>query len=140
MKNMVTGKFKAEQQAVSAINKLLGSCIPSDHVHTFFLTPSPRQPDFDLEVGPHAAAGGVEVTAYMGSISRTSGIADAAEERAQSTGIMVAVETSDSVSQALAAKVLREHGAHAVERAAAPQDAPWPGLDPVPLSSLIRLR
>lgn len=136
---IVTGRFEAEQQAARAIDKLLGSCVSCDHVRTFFLTPSERQADFELEVGPAAAAGGVEVTAYMGSLGADVGGAGATAKQ-KSAEILVAVETPDSVSQVLAANVLREHGARGVERAAKPpQDESWPGLDPVPLSSLIRL-
>jgi hypothetical protein len=53
-------------------------------------------------------------------------------------GIIVAVETSNHVAQALAVNVLREHGARAIERSAgAWQEGQRADLHPVSLSSLL---
>lgn len=164
MKAIVTGRFEAEQQAVQAIDKLLQSRIASHHhVRTFFLNPpeprvrhawlsSARKLDdaalgsttdagaVELEVGPAAVAGGVEVSAYRGSLADAF---DGTGEKnrpgsSPPAQIMVAVETSDNVSQLAAISVLRKHGARDVERAQDPwQDGKCPGFDPIPLSSLI---
>lgn len=156
-KGIVTGKFAAEKQAVMAVDKLLSACVRVDQVHTLFLNPSnpgaqnkssrtegPQgaQKDtanasaIELEVAPAAAADGLEINAFTGSIG-TSGDKDSGTA-AQPDGIMIAVETSDNVSQVLAISVLAEYGARDIERADGLwQDRKWPGLDPVPLSSLI---
>lgn len=109
MKIIVTGKFAAGKQAARAVDKLLHSCIGGDHVRAFFLNPS----------APHAAdpIGGR-------TLRRPS-------------GILVAVETSNHVSQALAVNVLREHGARGIEHAAgAWQELEQTGFHPVSISTL----
>lgn len=169
MKAIVTGKFEAEKQATRAVDKLLRSCVPCDHVRTFLVNPSRWRTAYPvggnckksaragkmnderikatavagaigLEVRPAATADGVGVSAYIGSLADALG--KLGEEDKQTTappaGILVAVETSDHISQILAVSVLRRHGARVIERAAGPwQDGKWPGFDPVPLSSVI---
>jgi hypothetical protein len=153
MKTVVTGKFSAVKQATRAVDKLLRSCVPCDHVRTFLLKPSKTRtaahPDatatagaIGLEVKPTAAADGVGVNAYLGSLEGALDKISDDDRRAPTrpAGIVVAVETSDHVSQVLAISVLREHGARVIERdAGAWRDGKWPGFKPVPLSSLIDL-
>jgi hypothetical protein len=86
---LVMGTFEAENQAIEAEQKLLRSCIPSDRVHTLF--PGARK----------------RLAALRGDGGRT---------RRQSGGILVAVRAVDHVCQALAVKVLQEHGARDIER------------------------
>lgn len=94
----------------------------------------------ELEVGPAAVADGVEISAAMGSLPQAPGAT--AEEnqpaRGPSDEILVAVEASDHVSQVLAVSVLREYGAHHIERDAGVwHELTWPDFHPVPLSSLL---
>jgi hypothetical protein len=149
MKTVVTGKFSAVKQATRAVDKLLRSCVPCDHVRTFLVKPSkkraaahPAAGAIGLEVKPAAAADGVGVNAYLGSLEGALGKIGDDDPRAPTppAGIVVAVETSDHVSQVLAISVLREHGARVIERDAGPwRDGKWPGFKPVPLSSVIDL-
>lgn len=166
-KAIVTGRFAAEKQAVLAVDKLLYACIRGDRVHTLFLKPLKRRvsrfggthkrssrserPEgalkdtataraIDLEVVPAVAADGLAVSAFTESLAGALGKAGEEGSRTpvQPDGIMIAVETSDYVSQFLAVSVLREYGAHDIERADGLwQDRKWPDLDPVPLSSLL---
>jgi hypothetical protein len=164
MKTIVTGKFAAGKQAARAVDKLLRACICGDHVRTFFIhRPEPslqragprrlrsrrigRTADtaldessatIELEVGPAAVADGVQINAYLGNLSGAAQ-SDAedqpvAEDRA---GILVAVETSDHVSQALAENVLRQHGARAIERETGAWQEAQTDFHPVSLSSLL---
>lgn len=156
MKTIVTGKFAAGEQAARAVDKLLHSCIRGDHVHTFFLNPSTARaahpvggrrfeswsvrhdPAIELDVGPASVADGVQVSAYVGTLPEA--LANAAEDRnipPHQAGILVAVETTDHVSQALAINVLREHGARGIERATAAWQEEETGLHRVALSSLL---
>lgn len=58
--------------------------------------------------------------------------------RRHRAGILVAVETTDHVSEALAVNVLRQHGARSIERAAdAWQEGKGTAFHPVSLSSLL---
>ena len=86
---LVTGTFEAEHQAIEAERKLLHSCVPSDRVRTIF--PGSRK----------------RLTALHAEGIRTP---------RQPGGIVVAVRAVDHVCQALAVKVLREHGARDIER------------------------
>ena len=166
MKAIVTGKFAAEKQAALAVGKLLSACVRGDHVHTLILNPPDRRASrldgthmtptrtrtgrgvlddgaaaiaVDLQVAPATAADGVEVSAFTGSLADARGKDEKDHPTpAQPSGIMIAVETADFVSQFLAVSVLVEYGARDIERAdKLRHDPPWPGLDPVPLSSLI---
>ena len=92
MADVVVGTFEAENQAARAVSKLLASCVPSEHVRT--LTLRPRS---------------------FGAASRRS--RGQAHARPQAGGITVAVRTSNHVSQILALRVLREHGARDVGHA-----------------------
>lgn len=156
MKTIVTGRFSAEKQAARAVDKLLHSCIRGDHVHAFFLDSPhghpvrrrrlqswrlghPSEKAIEIDIGPASVADGVEIKAYVGTlpdaVARTGG-----EERASSpeTGILVAVETTDHVSQALAMNVLQQHGARSIECAeGARRESEWRGFQPVPLSTLL---
>jgi hypothetical protein len=162
MKTIVTGKFAAEKQAARAVDKLLNACIRGDHVRAFLLN-RPGRPlrrgaerraqswrigrtaedtvddasaAVELEVGPAAVADGVQVSAYAGNLS---GADEGARRMPQHTArIIVAVETSNHVAQALAVNVLREHGARAIERSAgAWQEGQRADLHPVAISSLL---
>jgi len=163
-KAVIMGKFAAEKQAALAIDRLLGACVHGDHVHTLFLDSAQREvshadstrkecsPTYrwavkdastagavHLQVEPDAVAGGVEVSAFAGPLAGVSG-ATGNEGRppAQTPGIMVAVETSDDISQFLAVSVLDQCGARDIQRADnLGQVREWPGLDPVPLSDMI---
>jgi hypothetical protein len=165
MKTVVTGKFSAVKQATRAVDKLLRSCVPCDHVRTFLVKPShpssgshkkaspasstdeqltPHAPSagaVGLEVKSAAVADGVGVNAYVGSLEGAlDKIGEDRRDPSRPSGIVVAVEASDHVSQVLAISVLREHGARVIERDAGPwHDGNWPGFKPVPLSSLIDL-
>lgn len=86
---LVTGTFEAENQAIEAERKLLRSCVPSDRVRTIF---------------PGSRKRRAALRAESGRTPRQPG------------GIMVAVRAGDHVCQALAVKVLREHGARDIER------------------------
>ena len=117
MAGMVTGTFEAENQAAQAVRKLLRSCVPSEAVRT--LTVRPRR---------------------FGAASRRS--RGEIHLRPQRGGITVAVQTADHVSQHLALRVLREHGARdighaAVEPSSLPAKKPSGGLPstqyPLPL-------
>lgn len=98
----------------------------------------------DLQVAPAATADGVEVSAFTGSLADAWDKTGEKDRRTQVQpaqaprgGIMIAVETSDYVSQVLAVSVLLEYGARDIERADKLwQESKWPGPDPVPLSSL----
>ena len=83
---LVTGTFEAETQAARAVRKLLNACVPSHRVRT--IVPRGRQ---------RPAASRTDISA--GSRG----------------GILVAVRASDHVSQYLALKVLRDHGARDIE-------------------------
>lgn len=164
MKTIVTGKFAVEKQAARAVDKLLHACIRGDHVRAFFLN-RPGAPQqraggkrfqswrvgheaedamksataVGLEIGPAAGADGIQVSTYAGNLG-TAGNADESKRQTphDAAGILVAIETSDHVSQALAVNVLRQHGARAIERA----PGAWRkehGMDfhPVALSSLL---
>ena len=87
---LVMGTFEAESQAMEAERKLLRSCIPSDRVRTLF--PGARK--------------------RLAALLR----ADGGRTHRQSGGILVAVRAVDHVCQALAVKVLQEHGARDIER------------------------
>jgi hypothetical protein len=163
MKTIVTGKFAAEKQAARAVDKLLHACIRGNHVRAFFLNRAgpPRRrsaerrvPSWrigrtveetvdeasaavELEVGPAAVADGVQVSAYVGSPSGSAGEGERPMPH-RPAGIIVAVETSNHVAQALAVNVLREHGARAIERSAGVwQAGQQTDFRPVSLSSLL---
>jgi hypothetical protein len=175
-KGIVTGKVAAEKQAVLAVNKLRSACVRVDHVHTLLLNSPERRASrfggaqnkssrfkrsqgvlkdpagaFGLEMAPGAAADGLQISAFTGSLARDLGNTGGKDGRtpAQPDEIMIAVETSDNVSQVLAISVLVEYGARDIERAdgfwqdrieradGLWQDRKLSGLDPVPLSSPI---
>ena len=163
MKTTVTGTFAAEKQAARAVDKLLHACVRGDHVRAFFLKRSgapqrhagekrvqswrlgheaqdaSRSSAVELEVGPAAGADGIEVSAYTGNLDAPGNAEKSARQTSHGTaGILVAVETSDHVSQALAVNVLRQHGASVIERSS----GAWPeqqrtNFHPVALSSLL---
>jgi hypothetical protein len=165
MKTIVTGKFAAEKQAARAVDKLLRACIRGDHVRAFFLHrpgPPPRRAGgkgfqswrtgrtaektldessatVELEVGPAAVADGVQISAYLGNLPGQARSGEGEQPVGQNrAGILIAVETSDHVSQALAENVLRQHGARAIEREpGAWQQTQQTDFHPVSLSSLL---
>jgi len=156
MKTIVTGKFAVEKQAARAVDKLLHACIRGDHVRAFFLNrPGPplhrarlqsrrmRQPaetasaTIELEVGPAAVADGVQINAYLGNLSGAAPSGAHRPVAEDPAGILVTVETSGHVSQALAENVLRQHGAHAIERETAAWQEAQTDFHPVSLSSLL---
>ena len=86
---LVVGTFEAENQAIAAERMLLHSCVPADRVRTIL----------------------------PGSRKRLARLrADGGRAPQQPGGIVVAVKAFDNVCQALALKVLREHGASNIER------------------------
>ena len=89
MAGVVVGTFEAENQAAQAVQKLLQSCVPSEHVRTLTVRPRP-----------------------FGAASRRSRVQS--HLRPQRGGITVAVKTAGHVAQHLALRVLREHGARDV--------------------------
>jgi hypothetical protein len=146
MKATVIGKFSAAKQATRAVDKLLKSCVSDDRVSTVVLTPSAQRP-------AHAAASNCANSSrsrsdYAVAAQHASARGDILdqigdEERRGSDrprGILVAVETPDSVSRALAVRVLCEHGALVVERDASRwPDTTWPDSDPESLSLFDKL-
>jgi len=139
----VTGQFSAVKQATRAVDKLLGSCVSNDRVHTILLKPSPQRPAHNVastcekssrSKSNHSAAA-QPAPAWGGVLGK---IGD--DERRSSNrpaGILVAVETPNRVSQALAVNVFLEHGARIVESdAGRSPDNYWPDSDPVSLSAL----
>jgi hypothetical protein len=164
MKTTVTGTFAAEKQAARAVDKLLHACIRGDHVRAFFLGRSgasqrragekriqsrhvgheaqnanSSSTAVELEVGPAAGADGIQVSAYTGNLRASGEVEKEGRETPHDTaGILVAVETSDHVSQALAVNVLRQHGASVIERSSGTwQDEQCISFHPVALSSLL---
>ena len=88
MNALITGTFPAQKQAVLAMRKLLRACIPANCVRAILPGSRRRLAAHQSEGGPLPGEPG---------------------------GIMVAVKATDNVSQALAVKVLREHGAQEIE-------------------------
>lgn len=89
MNALVTGTFEAENQANEAVRKLLRACVPSNRVRT--ILPGTRR-----RLAAHLAEGGSALS--------------------EPGGILVAIKAPDNVSQCLALRVLREHGARNIER------------------------
>ena len=85
---LVTGTFEVENQAIAAVRKLLRSCVPSNRVRTIF-------PGMRKRLAAHHSEGGGDPV--------------------QPGGILVAVKAPDNVSEHLALRVLREHGARNIE-------------------------
>lgn len=124
MAAVIVGTFEAENQAAKAVRKLLRSCVPSAHVRT--LAPAFRR------------SGGVSVrrvrvperraNARMSERRKDARGPDRRTDVQVSTeragGILVTVKAADNVSQCLAVKVLREHGARNIEQTTAAQSAP----------------
>jgi hypothetical protein len=135
MNATVTGKFSAVKQAARAVDKLLESCVSDDRVRTTLLKSSAQRP-------VHAAAN----TGEKSSRSRSHEVAapsaggglldnigdDERRSANRPAGILVAVETPDRVSRALAVSVLRQHGARIIEI----DTGAWPDARPVSLSAL----
>lgn len=157
MKAVVKGRFAAGEQAARAVDRLLHSCISAEQVHTFFLSPAHAtdadrmsakryeswsvgpEKAIELDVGPAAAADGVQISAYVGTLREDPTEAAAGELQTEHDAeILVAVETSDHVSQVLALNVLEQHGARGIERAAGGwHEEERHGFHPVPLSTLL---
>ena len=164
MKTTVTGTFAAETQAARAVDKLLRACIRGDHVRAFFLKRAGRTrrhgPEkhvqswhvgheahdssrpataVELKVGPATGADGIQVSAYTGRLYPGGDVEKNEPQTPRDpAGILVAVETSDHVSQALAVNVLRQHGASGIERSSgAWQEEARMNFHPVALSSLL---
>lgn len=164
MKTTVTGTFAAEKQAARAVDKLLHACIRGDQVRAFFLgrsgAPHQRAGEkrfqswhvgheaqntnrsstaVELEIGPVAGADGIQVSAYTGNLRASGDVEKNGRQTPQdTTGILVAVETSDHVSQALAVNVLRQHGAAVIERSSSAwQEEQRINFHPVALASLL---
>lgn len=154
-RTIVTGEFAAEPQAARAVDRLLRACIGGEQVRAFFLNePETRRrmparriesqhgrrsigrgAAVALDLGPAAVAGGVEISAYARGVGSVDAGGDT-ENSPHHARILIAVETEDQVSQALAVNVLRQHGARAIERIRTPR-ASRAGFHPVSLSSLL---
>jgi hypothetical protein len=152
-RTIVRGEFATEPQAARAVDKLLRACIGGEHVRAFFLnrndeprrmpprrietalaprTAMRRSSVIALDLGPAAAADGVEISVY----ACTGAPAQQTESEEGPARILIAVETPDRVSQVLAMNVLRQYGAEDIERMHAPRTA-RAGLHPVSLSMLL---
>jgi len=88
MHALVIGAFEAENQAVQAVRKLVRSCVPSNSVHTIF--PGARK-----QLAALRAQGG--------------------HNPKEPGGILVSVRAPEYVSQCLAVKIMRDHGARDIE-------------------------
>ena len=88
MHTLITGTFQAEHQAVQAVRKLVKSCVPMDLVRT--ILPGTRR-----RLAAHESEGG--------------------HPPREPGSIMVAVKAPEYVSQRLAVKILRDHGAQEIE-------------------------
>jgi hypothetical protein len=97
MNALVTGTFEAENQAIEAVRKLLRACVPSNRVRT--ILPGTRK----------------KLVAHR---------ADSDLQAEQHGGILVAVKAPDNVSECLALRVLRQHGARNIERRSAERRSP----------------
>ena len=156
VKTIVSGEFSVERQAAQAVDKLLRACLRGEQIRAFFVkqpdrprrmparriepagTPIARPGALELDIGPAADADGVEVSACVRNpLPVATLMQQSASASRRHTGILVAVETGDRVSQALAVNVLREHGAQPIERSTAPEELPQAGCQPVALSSLL---
>jgi hypothetical protein len=141
MNATVTGKFSAVKQATRAVDKLLESCVSDDRVRTIVLKSSAERPAANTSekssrprshgvTAPQAAAGGGPLDSIGDDERRSSD---------RPAGILVAVETPDRVSRALAVSVLRQHGARIIESDEdALPDKNSPDARPVPLSALFK--
>lgn len=156
-RTIVRGEFAAEPQAARAVDKLLRACIAGEHVRAFFLNPDdePRrmparriEPALQvrdatrrgsviaLDLGPGAAADGVEISVYTSGTPGGASTHQADHAGEHPARILISVETPDRVSQVLAMNVLRQHGAEGIERMHAPR-AFRAGFHPVSLSTLL---
>lgn len=155
-RSIVIGEFATEPEAARAVDRLLRACISGEHVRAFFLNhgePPRRKParriepprlqdaggpvcrsaGIAIDLGPSMAADGVGVSVYARDVPARGAAENADPYHAR---ILISVETQDHVSQALAASVLRQHGALDVERLRVPR-ASRAGFHPVSLSSLL---
>lgn len=154
MKTIVSGQFSAETPAALAVDKLLHACVRGEHIRAYFVPGAgvrmparridrsgrashpPRLPEsIELDFEPSARGDGVPLRAYVRHVSPLA--EPDAGTPAASSAILVAVETTDQVSQTLALNVLREHGAESIERAAAARHLFPNDCRPVALSSLL---
>jgi hypothetical protein len=155
VKTIVSGEFGTEIKAARAVDKLLRACVRGEHIRAYFVpersarrmparridvsgrSSHPRRPpaSIELDIGPGAQGDGVPLHAYVRHPSPLA----ARDRRAPSapSAILVAVETTDQVSQTLALNVLREHGAESIERAAEARHLPPHDCCPVALSALL---
>lgn len=152
-RTIVRGEFATEPAAARAVDKLLRACIGGEHVRAFFLNRNDeprrmparrietalapraamrRSSIIALDLGPAAAADGVEISVYACAGTPTQQ-AGGGEGPAR---ILISVETPDRVSQVLAMNVLRQYGAEDIERMYAPRTS-GTGLHPVSLSTLL---
>lgn len=146
MNATVTGKFSAVKQATRAVDKLLESCMSDDRVRTVLLKSSAQR--------PAPAAASTHESSHSRSSHGTAAARDPAhggilanigdDERRSSNrpaGILVAVETPDRVSRALAVSVLLEHGARIIENdTGSLPGTHWPDAQPASLSALFDQR
>lgn len=156
-RTIVRGEFATEPQAARAVDKLLRACVAGEHVRAFFLNPddeprrmparriepapqardATRRPSvIALDLGPGAAADGVEISIYSCGTPDAASAHQAAHAGEHPARILISVETPDRVSQVLAMNVLRQHGAAGIERMHAPR-ALRAGFHPVSLSTLL---
>lgn len=156
-RTIVRGEFATEPQAARAVDKLLRACIGGEHVRAFFLNPDDeprrmparriesalhtheatrRSAVIALDLGPGAAADGVEISVYTCGTPSGAAPHQAADAGEHPARILISVETPDHVSQVLAMNVMRQHGAEGIERMHAPR-AFRAGFHPVSLSTLL---
>lgn len=95
-------------------------------------------------VGPIAIAGGAAAGAYAGSLAgavNRMGDDDSPAPELRRAGIMVAVHTDSPEDEELAIDLLRERGAHTIERAdGAWHNGKWVDFDPVRPPDLVESR
>jgi len=91
-------------------------------------------------VGPLGIAGGAAAGAYAGSLAGAVGRmgSDRQAPQPRPAGVMVAVNTAEPESEALAVELLREQGARMIERADGTwRDGRWADFDPVTAPDII---
>jgi hypothetical protein len=91
-------------------------------------------------VGPLGVAGGAAAGAYAGSLAGAVGRmgSDQHTPQPRPAGVMVAVNTAEPESEALAVDLLRDHGARMIERADGTwRDGRWADFDPVAVPDIV---
>ena len=151
MATIIAGNFETKPQAEKAVETLLGLGIPAHRVSSFFVNApgqhatfpiggdhdeSPGAEGADKGAAKGAAIGGAGAGAYTGALVGALGnMGDhkhAATVVERPSGVIVAVNASDHIEQALVANALRELDARQIELADGDwQAGKWVDFDPV---------